>query len=85
VEFACQQGKVRASKARSRLVSILKWGYKWKAVAKAVKKHGKKWKFKLPNPSSCHNNHLTPTEGGEFFIKRLFLPKYKAFIASYLD
>jgi len=42
VELACQRGKVRAFEAHSRSVSTSKRGCEWKAVAKVVKKYGRK-------------------------------------------
>ncbi|KAK0703304.1 hypothetical protein B0T26DRAFT_681002 [Lasiosphaeria miniovina] len=82
VEISCQRGKIRLSEATTQKSQqrTIKCDCLLKLVAKALAKDKRKWTLHIVN--STHNH--PPAESRANLVGK-FLPKHKAFVATYSD
>ena len=82
VDYGCAKGKIRASKATSRITSTSKVGCNWEASAKALLVDGARpWRFSIKPGFEQHLNHKPE----DWKASNKFMEEHVEFIKQYLD
>ena len=82
VYYGCAKGKIRASKATSRITSTSKVGCTWEASAKALLVDGARpWRFSMKPGFEHHHNH----QPEDWQASNKFTEEHVDFIKQYLD